>query len=1082
MARGRWLKVGHCGLAMLGALVFGGACLAQGLPVFEGAEYDKLVIDAPTQTVSRNRARIKAGGARPVIRFTSPTIVRQAARGVGQVRVKVETRGAPLVVACTGFHVAKHLILTAYRCGPGLLSEPAVAAGNPTGITGIDFITGYDVPRQDGQGVRMRVAIKPVEADLALGYAVLRTDGTPGTALVLSPEAPARSGVPLTIVLHPFGESLHVLRNGCASRGGATASGRLSHGCAVMAGSAGAPVLDAQGHVIALQLEEDAQRAGGSAVTMARLLARSPLLQALADGQSCEGGAAALCGLAQSVDKPGALALQDDAPMRPLPTPLAPDPMAAASGAVAEPRDAEIAEPVAGSEHDPTQAFPVGLIDGRPAVHGISLPYLPPGTGIELLTGPVGAIDSRGALLAAGAVGYAATVTSLGDRHAALSLWRVPEGSLVARRFIAPGAEAVALRPDGKRLALARPTKDTSVWAIEFFDLPALDTLATLRLTAEVPVSSLRFSPDGTVLAVATAGSVALHDAETGAILRTMDPEPREAVLVSGLAFTNDGNALVAGAKGAPGLSWDVATGALMGRIGTEEGGRMIGVDASGNAAFHAPSGNVRSYALQDGTLVRSHDADGFIGAALTEDGATLIGHVGGSAPRLVFADPQTGTIRAIRAPEVTGVSAMAFSPDSTRLALVGPTGFGTETHDRLQIWAWQEGHVTFEAVGDSADGQAVLAWHPGGAALAVQASDVPLQLYDFEKNAGVVQGARGASPAASLVYAGNGASLIRVGTQGPVALLDAETGVVLRSWPSQYAAVSADGMDLVVGRNAPAPEVTTINLAKGEGRVTLDMPFARVGLLAYRGSEPEILGLVQEDAEQDDWTFALWGAEDGRLIRSFGKLERAPRTMTVSRDGRFVAVAEEGMPEVLLWDISADRFLWRLETGAAAVQTLAFAPDGLRIAAGLSPGSVVLWDMINGQVKARLAPFADDSMAQVDGTLFLSDPAQLDRVAVRLPDGTFLPAGQVLREGLPDFVPSNLPLPEQVAGLLDRLRAGDDDARLLLIVGRAMAFDLEFRRELQRQLKAADFYSGVIDGDIGRGSRRALELFAAAD
>ena len=102
-----------------------------------------------------------------------------------------------------------------------------------------------------------------------------------------------------------------------------------------------------------------------------------------------------------------------------------------------------------------------------------------------------------------------------------------------------------------------------------------------------------------------------------------------------------------------------------------------------------------------------------------------------------------------------------------------------------------------------------------------------------------------------------------------------------------------------------------------------------------------------------------------------------------------------------------------------------------------------------------------------------------LDRAAVRLPDGTFLPARQVLREGLPDFVPADLPLAEQVQVLLGRLREGDEDARLLLVDGRALAFDLEFRKEMQRQLKAGEFYTGPIDGDIGRGSRRALQLFA---
>ncbi|WP_417208979.1 trypsin-like peptidase domain-containing protein [Antarctobacter sp.] len=1107
MTRVRRLLRLRFGLFVLGAVAFGGGAAAQGLPVFDGSEFDRLVMEAPARVVARNRARIKDSAAKPVIRYTPPTVARQAARGVGQVRVEVQTDGGTFIVACTGFLVAEMLLLTAHRCGPGVLDDPALTARKPTGIARIDFITGYHAPRESDQGNRFPVDITPVEMDAPAGYAVLRATTGAGTALPLSTETPTPTGTPLMILAHPFGESLFVWREGCALRSAGAPGGRLSLGCATLPGSAGAPVLDDKGQVLAMHLDTRGQ--GGRAVAMASLIEQSPLLRALAQGETCVGASAVRCGLAPAADAPD--------PVTPPPAPEAagPDP-------TPDLKDADIVV----QDADPTKAFPVGRADGRPAVYGVALPYLPPGTGIDLMTGPVGDLTGPEARLTAGATDYAVTVTRLGQRHAVLSLWRVADGSLAARRYIAPGTGAIALAPDGQRLALARYKGAENAWSIEMFKLPALDPLPALALTGAGPVSALAFSPDATQLAVAQAGkqpgvsvwqvetgarqwqmsdtdsvtllryspdgrllalakpdSVALHDAGTGALLRGMAQVDGPAVAISGLAFTGDGRVLIAGAADVMGLRWAVETGTFAGRIGPAQGGRLLGIHATGNAAVFLSSvgGTVQLFGLDDGGLMRDVEGRSFSDAALTADGAHLIGYEAGAVSGLVFADPVTGAAPAILHPDGDFVSALAFSPDSSRLALGGSGRPGDSATQRLQIWSWQDGKVTFASDGDGPEGPVALAWRPDGAALAVQGDGMPLRQYDFSKG-GDVREIGGASLAASLDFGETGDFLIRVPNGGPVALLDAQTGAQRRSWPGEVAALSPDGAVLAIGRNAPAPEVILADPVTGETQVTLEMPFSRIGMLAYRGEAAEIVGLVQEPDQPDTWMLALWNAEDGQLLRRFGALDHAPRAMRVSPDGRFVAVAEEGMAQILLWDIAVDRFLWRLETGGAEARALAFSPDGLRIAAGLAPAGVVLWDMIDGQVKARLAPFSQGTVAQVGATLFLSDPALLDRVAVRLPDGVLLPASKVLREGLPDFVPADLPLDKQVAGLLEQLRAGEDDARLLLIEGRALAFDLEFRREVQRQLKAAEFYSGPIDGDIGRGSRRALELFAAEE
>ncbi|KHQ49908.1 trypsin-like peptidase domain-containing protein [Mameliella alba] len=1078
-------RLWDAGLVFAAALALGGAAVAQGLPLFDGADFDRLVMQVP----ERDRDRIEATGAKPIIRYTAPTAIRRAGRAVGQVRVMVEAEGGPAVVACTGVLIAENLVLTAFRCMPGVLAEPDLAARGPKRITRVEFVSGFDAPRVEEQGQRVALDPEPLEAHADLGFVVLRADGLLGAedaVLTLDPPVPS-AGMPLAIVGHPFGTSKQVVREGCSLRGAVTDGGRLTHGCAALPGNAGAPVLDGAGRMIGLHLQEEPRTTGGRGVTIAAMLDASAFLRAVAAGEDCAGEAAPHCGRSTTAG----------------PRPVDPETAKPASVATpapepAAPPDAEIVEPDEEAE-DPVDVFPVGVGADGPAVYGVALPYLPPGTGIELLTGPLGDLDGSGGLLAAGQ-GIAATLTDIGRGQSALSLWRLDDGALQVRRFLPQGVRALALSGDGGKLALAREGE------VEVMDLPltevtgriategadrfthmALSTdgsrVATVQgdavslwqasdgarlwaTTAEDgPVGAVAFNAEGDILALAGAKGVSLHRVADGSVLKRFPTETP----VDGLAFLPEGD-LASGHAEGRGYRWNVSTGQVMGRIGGEGRETLLGPVGLGGLAMQArDGGTVRIYG-PDGSVRMVLSGRRFSRAVLEPGGARLFGHVAEPQAAAVLADLATGQVLREAPRQADAITTLAFSPDSTRLALGGSAGVP------LQVWAWEDGQVTYRV--DEAQGPAALAWQPHGAGLAVQgAEDQPLRLLDFgeETRSALLPG-----DVRVLRFDPTGAYLARSDSRGQVTLLDAATGEVLRDIEGDDAAFARDGRILAVARNRPKPEIALIDPETGEHGQILQMPFSRVGPLGFRGASQEVVAVVQGRGVTARWMLALWNAEDGTLIRRFGQLDNPPHAMAVSPDGRFVAVAEEGSPEVLIWDMSVGRFLWRLQTGGAEVRALDFAPDGLRIAAALAPGGVVLWDMINGQVKGRLAVYTDGTAAQVGATLFLSSPAMLDRVAVRLPDGTFLPVRQVLLEGLPDFVPADLPLAEQVQVLLGRLREGDEDAHLLLVDGRALAFDLEFRKEMQRQLKAGEFYTGPIDGDIGRGSRRALQLFAA--
>lgn len=94
----------------------------------------------------------------------------------------------------------------------------------------------------------------------------------------------------------------------------------------------------------------------------------------------------------------------------------------------------------------------------------------------------------------------------------------------------------------------------------------------------------------------------------------------------------------------------------------------------------------------------------------------------------------------------------------------------------------------------------------------------------------------------------------------------------------------------------------------------------------------------------------ALWDVAAGKVIRD---LHDKPITMVFSPDGKTLAVSNrEG---VLLWDVAAGRQRPKLAAEKISVVALAFAPDGKTLAGGDYKGTVYLWDVSNGTVRARL-------------------------------------------------------------------------------------------------------------------------------
>ncbi len=160
-----------------------------------------------------------------------------------------------------------------------------------------------------------------------------------------------------------------------------------------------------------------------------------------------------------------------------------------------------------------------------------------------------------------------------------VAIWEVATGNAVTLASGHGGSGAVALSPDGTRLAAAANYDEIHLWDV-----------ATGRVTATLRghtgrLNSVEFSPDGATLASgASDQTIKLWDVATGAEIATLETTGRRA-WVGAVTFSWDGTMIASGHGNGTARVWDLATGEP---VATLEGGH---VQAIGSVAL-SPDGS----------------------------------------------------------------------------------------------------------------------------------------------------------------------------------------------------------------------------------------------------------------------------------------------------------------------------------------------------------------------------------------------------------------------------------------------------------------------------------------------------------
>ena len=501
----------------------------------------------------------------------------------------------------------------------------------------------------------------------------------------------------------------------------------------------------------------------------------------------------------------------------------------------------------------------------------------------------------------------------------------------------------LVVSPDGRQIAEGTCTTRT------LFLLDAASGRVIHRLRTPSPVVSLAYAPGGGLLAVGTEAQLMLVNPRTGTV--------------------------VADRNGLAGV-----------RVATPNGPGVAGLAFSPNGRELAATG-IEAVELWSVPALRrrklAHYAAVGSSMAFSHDGSELI--VGGSYDNAIRVyDPSSGRLLRTVSTPGGGYELLAVSPDGSTLAVGYDAVSGLV--DRVSIystrtWARQYDVTTIPYVQISA-----LAFSPDSTRLAVGAEDGTAEVWSLPTREKLVSYAGATAAVTSMGFTRDGRSVLTASNDGSVRLwraLGVEQGVV--QIPANIGAVGISGQTLTVTAQAKGATWLYHYRLPG-GRLLNKLAIGGRSLGGALSADGRIgvtfVAANQQTGRPSPSTVRVYDIASSRQVRALPNIDVMEAGL--SRDGSLiylllqktpsgrptakqVQLLGDGTPEIV--SVSSGRIV-PLQPDAPCgfpPNSIAFSNDGRRVAAGSFCGYVDVWSTTSGRLLRQVNEGAEISSVDLN-------------------------------------------------------------------------------------------------------------------
>ena len=500
----------------------------------------------------------------------------------------------------------------------------------------------------------------------------------------------------------------------------------------------------------------------------------------------------------------------------------------------------------------------------------------------------------------------------------------------------------VAFSPDGRYVATGSKDRTTRLWNITTGQNVRTFTHEVTPVYEPGPysaVNSIAFSPDGQYLLAGTRETrVRLWNIRTGLTVRTFDVGTGG---VFGVAFSPDGNSIVVGTRDNRALLWDVHSGQLI-RTFSGHSGAVWAVAFSPDGKLIATgSGDdtARLWDVQSGQTVhvlQGHLSD-VTSVVFSPDGQSLVTASADNTSRLW--DVQTGQ----RLREFTGhtdsVWSAAFLPDGKQLL--------TASSDHtVRIWDAQPSHNPYIFASHAATVQSVAFSHDGRYIL-TGSNDQTAQLWDMQTKQNIRTFSGFDTPVYSVAFSPDDRTILTAGSITAVQLWDVRSGQVVRNYTTFAkstvfaVAFSADGKFIVTGNDSGLVRIW--DAQTGQSLLKLSGHSGQVESVAFSPDGRQIV------SGSYDHTARVWDAASGQLLHTLADHTDAVNSVAFSPDGAYILTGSNDNT-ARLWDAKTGTPIRTFIGHTDGVTAVAFSADSRLIVTGSLDATLQLWDVQSGK------------------------------------------------------------------------------------------------------------------------------------